>query len=213
MQKINLVNNPQNNTLLFNLILITVLVMPMFGVNQVLASYINEDAGDIPLQQSFVVEPNSKGEVLPIGSIITSAYNGCPDGTIKANGQSTSSYPELAALISGGNPVPDLRGEFIRGWDLGRGVDRNRILGSIQADSVENLFAAFDNQGSQDFRIRLKNTPSWTSTQYAFDGRGDGSVNENRARNKGLDILSQGTGETRPRNVALIYCIVSGQKI
>ncbi|MCV5084697.1 hypothetical protein OFB78_29265, partial [Escherichia coli] len=35
------------------------------------------------------------------------------------------------------NKLPDLRGEFIRGWDDGRGIDAGRALLSIQAGMLE----------------------------------------------------------------------------
>ncbi|MBP2856120.1 phage tail protein [Dickeya oryzae] len=47
-----------------------------------------------------------------------------PAGWLKCNGQSfdKSRYPRLAQVYPSG-VLPDLRGEFIRGWDDGRGVD------------------------------------------------------------------------------------------
>ncbi|WP_307745825.1 phage tail protein [uncultured Pantoea sp.] len=53
---------------------------------------------------------------------------------LKSNGASFSGtlYPKLALAY----PVlklTDLRGEFIRGWDDGRGVDSGRVIGSVQA--------------------------------------------------------------------------------
>ncbi|WNK39174.1 phage tail protein [Pantoea agglomerans] len=52
---------------------------------------------------------------------------------LKSNGASFSStlYPKLA-LAYPGLKLNDLRGEFIRGWDDGRGVDTGRALGSAQ---------------------------------------------------------------------------------
>ncbi|MEZ3501830.1 phage tail protein, partial [Pantoea sp. KPR_PJ] len=55
---------------------------------------------------------------------------------LKSNGASFSGtlYPKLA-LIYPGLVLPDLRGEFIRGWDDGRGVDSGRALGTAQAST------------------------------------------------------------------------------
>ncbi|WP_353620520.1 tail fiber protein [Pseudomonas sp. MWU13-3659] len=80
---------------------------------------------------------------VPAGTIVYFPGYLPPPGYLKANGAQVSrtTYAELFAAIStfGGAGdgsttfnVPDLRGEFIRGYDDGRGVDANRALGSIQ---------------------------------------------------------------------------------
>ncbi|WJV55692.1 phage tail protein [Prodigiosinella aquatilis] len=57
-----------------------------------------------------------------------------PTGWLKCNGQAfnTALYPKLATMYPSGT-LPDLRGEFIRGWDDGRGVDATRELLSTQS--------------------------------------------------------------------------------
>ncbi|MCY6539501.1 tail fiber protein, partial [Escherichia coli] len=61
-----------------------------------------------------------------------------PTGWLKCNGAEFSSemYPKLAKAYPT-NKLPDLRGEFIRGWDDGRGVDAGRALLSIQTGMLE----------------------------------------------------------------------------
>ncbi|MGL4486521.1 MAG: phage tail protein [Yersinia sp. (in: enterobacteria)] len=56
-----------------------------------------------------------------------------PSGWLKCNGSpfDKSKYPQLALAYPAGY-LPDLRGEFIRGWDDGRGADNNRALLSAQ---------------------------------------------------------------------------------
>ncbi len=44
----------------------------------------------------------------------------------------------LAAVYPSG-VLPDLRGEFIRGWDNGRKVDTDRVLLSVQGDAIRNI--------------------------------------------------------------------------
>lgn len=86
-------------------------------------------------------------------------------------------------------PVPDLRGEFIRGLDDGRGVDASRALANAQADELE----------------------SHTHMQQANAAGGAGSGNvsgsANTNNNNGGQTLATGGTETRPRNVALLTCI------
>ena len=57
-----------------------------------------------------------------------------PNGWLKCNGASfdRSKYPLLAAAYPNG-VLPDMRGEFLRGFDDGRGVDGGRGLLSAQA--------------------------------------------------------------------------------
>ena len=35
--------------------------------------------------------------------------------------------------------LPDLRGEFVRGWDHARGADVGRTLGSTQTDAIREI--------------------------------------------------------------------------
>ena len=51
---------------------------------------------------------------VPTGTIFCFAIATVPTGYLECNGQSTSGHAALAALI--GSNVPDLRGEFVRGW-------------------------------------------------------------------------------------------------
>ncbi|EHV85569.1 phage Tail Collar domain protein [Escherichia coli DEC7B] len=62
-----------------------------------------------------------------------------PTGWLKCNGAAFSAeeYPELAKVYPT-NKLPDLRGEFIRGWDDGRGIDTGRSILSIQGYATED---------------------------------------------------------------------------
>lgn len=84
-------------------------------------------------------------------------------------------------------PVHDLRGEFIRGFDDGRGIDTGRVLGSGQLD---------------EFKAHTHGIGSYQSV----DASG-GSYPSNISSS--TNILSSSTGgtETRPRNIALLVCI------
>lgn len=89
-----------------------------------------------------------------LGSIAIFPFAAVPDTYLICNGQAVSrtTYASLFAKIGTtygvGNGtttfnLPDLRGEFIRGWDNGRGVDAARVLGSAQADATSLPNAAF----------------------------------------------------------------------
>ncbi|MDR6600907.1 hypothetical protein J2732_001890 [Achromobacter deleyi] len=111
----------------------------------------------------------------------------------------SATSPGTTRSITGAYIVlPDLRGEFLRGWSDGRNVDAGRILGTTQAGMIE----------SHDHDLP-------TST----DANGDrGTINDssfgintpnNEAPIIGFRAYVDPTGgaETRPRNVALLACI------
>lgn len=87
---------------------------------------------------------------VPTGTIIASLQSGAPTGFLKCKGGQVSraTYADLFALIgvtygSGDGSttfnLPDLRAEFLRGWDDLRGIDVARGLGTFQAQKSNNL--------------------------------------------------------------------------
>jgi microcystin-dependent protein len=186
-------------------------------------SRIYVDTGDGYIRKSTLAHVASQLPIdagAPAGSIIYHAASSAPSGYIKANGASlsTSTYATLFAAIgytyggSGGSfNVPDLRGEFLRGWDDGRGVDSGRSFGSSQLDQMQRLTGGYNtsaehfNVGSgsgvfNDYRIggaRNAGLGYGNATRLDFD-----SANSPSAR-----VSSSTSGETRPRNRALLACI------
>ena len=158
---------------------------------------------------------------VPTGAVFYFAASTAPTGFLKANGAAVSrtTYAALFAITgttygagdgSTTFNVPDLRGEFIRGWDDARGVDASRAFGSAQAAET-NL---------------LSHTHS--STVTAYEGGSPGTLtygagytekynqqSEQMENNPDVASLTYTTGgpspaggaETRPRNVALLACI------
>ncbi|ECD0717772.1 TPA: phage tail protein [Escherichia coli] len=130
-----------------------------------------------------------EGSALPVGVPVPWPSATPPTGWLKCNGAAFSAeeYPELAKAYPT-NKLPDLRGEFIRGWDDGRGVDAGRALLSAQSD----LFKAHHH--------------SFTFfTGYAAGG-GTGAVYD-YSGNAGRDTGDTGGNETRPRNIAFNYIV------
>lgn len=78
-----------------------------------------------------------EGSALPVGVPVPWPSATPPTGWLKCNGAAFSAeeYPELAKAYPT-NKLPDLRGEFIRGWDDGRGVDSRRAVLSTQEPTV-----------------------------------------------------------------------------
>ena len=138
----------------------------------------------------------------PAGSIIYHAGSSAPSGYIKANGASlsTSTYSALFSAIgytyggSGGSfNVPDLRGEFIRGWDDGRGVDSGRSFGSYQADDFgSHTHTAYG---------------AYSSTWFSVYARSGNWGSERFITTNSYQTGSAGAADTRPRNRAMLACI------
>lgn len=158
----------------------------------------------------------SASSAIPAGSIAYIAMSGAPTGWLKANGAavSRSAYAALFAAIGTAYGVgdgsttfnlPDLRGEFIRGWDDGRGVDSGRTLGSAQAASTQDLVALVGKYDNTDGIYMATIAHPFTANTW------DGAVVTWQSSNAPSPLASRveaaGSGETRPRNVALLACI------
>lgn len=138
-------------------------------------------------------------QAMPPGAVQAFARSTAPAGWLKCDGAvvSRSAYPALFAVVgttfgagdgSTTFGLPDLRGEFIRGWDDGRGVDSGRGLGSAQADEIKSHTHTIDTSGT--------------------DASGAGYIADASAPNVNqAATLAAGGAETRPRNVAMLYCI------
>lgn len=148
----------------------------------------------------------------PVGSI--SAFsNAVPSDYLECNGAAVSrtTYADLFSYLSTtygvGNGsttfnLPDLRGEFIRGLDNGRGVDTSRVLGTGQnfdwkSLSLTNTLMSQSSGYSHNDVYLGKSTTSytgklftgyWSNPSASIGGKWDNS-------------------EPRPRNVAMYYGI------
>lgn len=159
--------------------------------------------------------------LVPPGAVAFFARSTAPAGWIKSNGANTLSrtlYSDLFSAIgttfgagdgSTTFGVPDLRAEFIRGWDDGRGVDTSRVFGSAQLDQMQKITGSFRIHGdastpvagafsiTRDVNVATWGTGSGDTDQVTFD-----SATSPNAR-----VSSTTSGETRARNVALLACI------
>jgi hypothetical protein len=147
----------------------------------------------------------------PSGAVMYFASPVAPVGWLKANGAAISrtTYAALFAAIGttygAGNGsttfnLPDLRGEFIRGWDEGRGVDLNRAFATVQSDEFKNHQHEF---GADD-QVFPNGYTLLGNFEYDATSRRSGGGVRLRTRN---DSTNFGGTETRPRNIALLACI------
>ncbi|EAZ6517299.1 phage tail protein [Salmonella enterica] len=147
-----------------------------------------------------------EGSALPVGVPVPWPLETPPTGWLKCNGAAFSSekYPNLAKAYPT-NKLPDLRGEFIRGWDDGRGVDAGRQLLSSQGDAIRNIegFAdggigmsfdairgAFYDAGTRSARMPNNTTDIGKTDDLGFDAsRVVPTANENRPRNIAFNYI------------------------
>jgi microcystin-dependent protein len=142
-------------------------------------------------------------KAIPAGTIAYFSMSTAPEGWIKCNGNliKRTDYPKLFAAIgttygAGDSTttfqLPDLRGEFIRGLDDGRGVDAGRELGKVQEDMLETHKHYI---GAGQVQVNIGSSPTYMA--LCETGGGGGSQYS----------ASTGGAETRPRNIALLACI------
>ncbi|WP_028125954.1 phage tail protein, partial [Escherichia coli] len=95
-----------------------------------------------------------EGSALPVGVPVPWPSATPPTGWLKCNGAAFSAeeYPELAKAYPT-NKLPDLRGEFIRGWDDGRGMDTGRAILSAQGDAIRNIYGEFRTVNTENYSI------------------------------------------------------------
>lgn len=192
-------------------------------------------AGDANLKATLLAEIGKKANAtdfnalhdLFIGIPIPYPLSSVPTGCLAMNGQrfDTRRYPKLAQKYPSGQ-LPDLRGEFIRGWDNGRGVDVGRSVLETQTDLVgshKHRFGTYYSQARQNISKRQ-------GKKFEYDvGTPTGIVNvDSKFKGELYDnfdnigiALSWGDGgsmysdrvismigdykETRPRNIAYHY--------
>lgn len=158
-------------------------------------------AGNAASALQAVPKQQLDAAVLPAGAIQFFAMSTTPSGWLKANGAAVSrtTYATLFAAIgtvfgvgdgSTTFNLPDLRGEFVRGFDDGKGTDSGRAFGSSQAGQL----------------------PSHTHVMPQGLSGGGGSFQWAGGGN-GVSTITSATGgtenssESRPRNIALLACI------
>lgn len=136
------------------------------------------------------------------GAVSWFATNAPPANWLECNGGAVSRTTYAALFTRIGTTfgvgdgattfnLPELRGEFVRGWDNGRGVDAARTFGSAQADELK----AHTHTATGSFVADTGATRAATAAGAAWATGGT------------VAIGSTGGTETRPRNVALLPCI------
>ena len=188
---------------------------------------------------------------VPTGTIFpfAGAETNIPGGYLECDGsqKSSTTYSTLSNLLgstynngqtpsSGNFFLPDLRGQFIRGWDHGANVDSGRTRGSVQTDDNKShthtvASSSITNSGGdhghaiRPIRLNQSNGSvnitlgSGQSYNVGYANNDNALVAANNAvKNSGnfassitstlaLSLNTNGTTESRPKNVAMIYII------
>ncbi|NWB12445.1 tail fiber protein [Pseudomonas sp. G5001] len=151
------------------------------------------------------------GDMFPAGTTIQYAGPYPPAGFLKENGAEVSRtvYARLFAAIgtiygagdgSTTFNLPDSRGEFIRGVDDGRGVDPQRVLGSLQLDAMQGHW-----HGPRPGTTLNGSPGSWNGSNGTNGGYNIGSTGD--PVTNGVNGAPRTGNETRPRNTSRLMCI------
>lgn len=140
--------------------------------------------------------------LLPIGVPLPWPTAAAPTGWLKCNGAAfnKTSYPKLALAYPNG-VLPDLRGEFIRGWDEGRGVDSGRIILSKQDHALSSHSHTITAWDAWDNTVLIPNDKEGDRLLSTDNSSANGMLNSK------YSTLSSGGAETRPRNIAFNYIV------
>ena len=167
-------------------------------------------------------------QAVPTGSVHMMATTTVPSGYLKCNGAAVSrtTYADLFAIIGTAHgagdgsstfELPDLRGEFVRGWDDSRGVDSGRNFGSAQSDQNKQ------HNHSASATSSVSDPGHFHDVPYSNSDSGDGVIEESGTGFSGVEptnsattgisvstsvsIGNSGGNEARPRNIAMMYVI------
>lgn len=129
---------------------------------------------------------------IPVGTPIPWSLPTAPAGYLICQGQTfnKATYPKLAIAYPSGR-LPELRSEFIRGADAGRGVDTGREV--LSSQSGNSLLSARGMWGNSEFSLKM------TSGSVGTDNQGQHEIYQ--------QIEGQNGNETRPRNIAFLYIV------
>ncbi|EFA8597865.1 tail fiber protein [Escherichia coli] len=151
-----------------------------------------------------------EGSALPVGVPVPWPSATPPTGWLKCNGApfSAEEYPELAKVYPT-NELPDLRGEFIRGWDDGRGIDSGRAVLSTQSSAQQNIIGSISGLAVLETgaaKGAIKITASADKSRWAGGTSGVGLIRDltfDSSKVEGMKVAD----EVRPRNIAFNYIV------
>ncbi|QDH63691.1 MULTISPECIES: phage tail protein [Pseudomonas] len=156
----------------------------------------------------------AKASALPVGSVIAFPVDKIPPGFFELDGsvRSAAAYPDLSSFLGsafnkgdegvGNFRLPESRGEFLRGWDHGRGIDVGRAVGGYQPSG--GVVMGIDGRLSSS-----AGTIAPYSVVVPADGSQTAWLNTGDAGSASdVDLkFSLSSSALKPRNIAVIWCI------
>jgi microcystin-dependent protein len=181
---------------------------------------VNQGAIDVA---ALAKEVERLKSAVPVGAVLAFPTGIVAPGFLELDGsvQSIATYPDLAAWLgttynkgnegAGNFRLPDSRGEFLRGWDHGRGADAGRAIGTYQAESFaahnhryfDGTAATFDPAGNWQGGTINGGTASISAGAFLSPIDNGTTMQMVNAPN----TVNTGGAETRPRNLAVMWCI------
>jgi microcystin-dependent protein len=170
--------------------------------------------------------------LVPSGSIVAFGGPTAPDGWLLCDGRavSRSTYGNLFTAIGtshgGGDGaatfnLPDMRGRFLRGADLGAGRDPDRAartaaaaggnigdtVGTLETDAYRSHTHGVTDPGHS--HVQATNAGAGAYSELGTTSAGADYIPATRtsAEVTGVTIQAAGSGETRPVNIAVNYII------
>ena len=135
--------------------------------------------------QVLSISPGDGSSDVPAGMVAPFNLAACPSGWTVMDGTAAS---------------PDMRGYFVRGLDTGGAVDPGRVLASLQQDQVQN-----HTHGAPGSGAFLGNSSVFGTLWSTFATSAGGNLYQSAVTGQ-MTSGNAGT-ETRPKNVALLYCV------
>ncbi|PKA72607.1 tail collar domain [Pseudomonas baetica] len=151
----------------------------------------------------------AQASALPVGATVSFPLDKIAPGFLELDGsvKSIAVYPDLAAFLgtafnkgdegAGNFRLPESRGEFLRGWDHGRGVDPGRAIGSWADDSFKSHTHAATRAGFMSNEFPNSQGTMGTGGNVTYAGQGVQMA----------ATAATGGTETRPRSVAVMWCV------
>ena len=170
---------------------------------------------------SVAVTPKQALEVAfsayPVGAPIPWPLATPPAGFLLMNGQSfnTITYPKLGLAYPSG-VLPDLRGEFIRGWDNARGVDAGRALLSAQLATAVEQFGIVGSTTDGSYKLHTRasadvpvnNTATFATKDFdSKESSGSSGPYPGVAALAPAGVSASSLFRVRPRNIAFSYIV------
>lgn len=170
----------------------------------------------------------AQASALPVGTMVAFPVNKIAPGFLEIDGsvKSIALYPDLAAFLgaafnkgdegAGNFRLPESRGEFLRGWDHGRGIDAGRGVGSYQLDALQNITGTILSRPYSTAGIAgtlVNGTGAFGTTVIGGGNPGATSMAAGAgtfvsdASSFDASRVARTSTETRPRNLAVIWCI------